>query len=98
VSHTPGPWKVDYSYRSKYPFGISRAAEPHTMVLVSRSFSRRTTAEAEANAHLIAAAPDLLARVKARFGNCDCHDAARGIAVCDDCQADRAAIAKAEGK
>ncbi len=57
---TPGPWKVDYGYPRGLPGGISRADAPRTSVTRFNTFARPTTAEAEANARLIAASPCLL--------------------------------------
>jgi hypothetical protein len=52
----------------------------------------------EANARLIATAPELLAALKARRANCVCPDLPIGVAVCEDCKSDAVLIAKAEGR
>ncbi len=57
-------------------------------------------AEAEANARLIAAAPELLAAAKAKLANCEgCLDAALrpGERCSDECVSLETAIARAEG-
>jgi hypothetical protein len=95
-SHTPGPWRAD-------DFGLIVWGPDNFHVADIRGWGRLTgesamrlpAAEAqaiqEANAHLIAAAPDLLElakRVAAHFEN---TDAPLGAAA-------RALIAKAEGQ
>jgi hypothetical protein len=50
------------------------------------------------DAPLIAAAPELLAALKARRANCVCPDLPIGVAVCEDCKSDAVLIAKAEGR
>ena len=58
VGHTPGPWEVvDSMYGGKSAVQI----HPHYMVA---EIDGRDDAEQEANARLIAAAPDMLAAVK----------------------------------
>ena len=61
--HTAGPWKIDRSYPNGLPFGI-RSCVDGERVLVSRAFSGPSTPCAEANARLIAAAPELLEALK----------------------------------
>jgi hypothetical protein len=62
------------------------------------------TCHTEEHARLIAVAPGMLARLKARRANCVCdtdgsgYNLPPGRAVCDECHADAALIAKAEGK
>lgn len=59
VKHTPGTWKIDFSYPRGLPGGIStmNGGRPVTRF---NTFARPTSPEALANARLIAAAPDLL--------------------------------------
>lgn len=67
VSHTPGPWKILRSFPRRLPFGIAQdRPDPQdcAAVLTGQAFCRKTTDVAEANARLIAAAPDLLAACK----------------------------------
>ena len=58
ASHTPGPWKREACEDS--PWGIVRIA-PHRFITIQG----RSWQEAEANASLIAAAPELLAALEA---------------------------------
>jgi hypothetical protein len=75
VQHTPGPWAVPFNGKcqawqeSRYPFlwhasvhtnPITREDGQCTAILGHRCYGA-TQSEAEANARLIAAAPDLLA-------------------------------------
>lgn len=105
--HTTGPWVFDpentgqtydvgygiYSYPD--PQGW---AGPTVAQIPLRSCGRVPVSEeeAKANARLIAAAPDLLAALKALIET-DRHDLT-DKRPCDSCSAARAAIAKAEGK
>jgi hypothetical protein len=99
--HTPAPWR--YIRRSDKEFSHpSIEALDDTFSVVILGFKDdpkddggvrgRTTGEAEANAHLIAAAPDLLAALQTLVEQAERHDA---VGLYWD-QA-RAAIAKAEG-
>ena len=89
VKHTPGPWDVEHETEIIAAEG-QRIAEADT-----RSINF-VDGEANANAHLIAAAPDLLAACEAAKAIIDC--------ICEEGEADlcvrcvlRAAIAKARG-
>lgn len=85
ASHTPGPW----SYRGRDGNGARPvvSSESANMIVATLSYGP----EGEANARLIAAAPDLLAELAALV-----HDIEVGITVTDGMLADaRAAIAKA---
>ena len=89
AQHTPGPWLLD--------FGREDAAV-HAGVTIA-SISDDAVAW-QANAHLIAAAPDLLAALRDLHA---CHRAFSGAdnwtALDDDARAAaEAAIAKAEGR
>ena len=67
VSYTPGPWKILRAFPRRLPFGIAQDRQDAmdcTPVLTSHAFAKKTTDTAEANARLIAAAPDLLAACK----------------------------------
>jgi len=89
--HTPGPWHVDAG-DYKYHIYYSREQSDHYFVDVDGNDDD----EAKANARLIAAAPELLAALKALLFNAqhgnglDAHYRAQGEAL--------AAIIKAEGK
>lgn len=90
MSHTPGPWKAESNGE------INSTVEPWGAVATveANSLGRRriTIAEAEANAALIAAAPDLLAACKAMLAKFD-HSPLDKVSVAADMA--RAAIAKA---
>ncbi len=72
ITHTPGPWEARWP---KFDSLILDAAE---RVIASVSFSDHADKECEANAHLIAAAPELLAalqRIADEADPCGCeHD------------------------
>jgi len=57
TKHTPGPWKYDETWALIHAEHGSEIAAVHA--------ARGTRGEAQANAHLIAAAPDLLAALEA---------------------------------
>lgn len=90
--HTPGPWKV-----GRLPLRLEVDENPIPLIYTHDGGLEiaqvRTSApepgEREANARLIAAAPDLLAACKAALDMGDEFEAEKMI---------RAAIAKAEGK
>ena len=67
MAHTPGPWKVSYYAATRKPahrwtVGGYEWVEPYGATVCEMSGNPE---RAEANAHLIAAAPDLLAALKA---------------------------------
>lgn len=102
MSHTPGPWEVHTNIGRKSEMGVIADAAPFVICVISNA--KQWPIEADANARLIAAAPELLAACEAlerwsrdRDGGAyleglkwtkDIQDA-----VCDA----RAAIAKAKG-
>ena len=98
--HTPGPWQIDwYICREKgkelwrVPRSIGPACVDH-----DHWAGNHITVDA-ADAHLIAAAPDLLEALKA--GPSIEHTLPTGLCTCSQCQFVRmrnAAIAKAEGQ
>lgn len=98
-SATPGPWKVSVS-----PSLVKTRCIVHEVWRGTRLFFRRVAtvsihgpdAENEANAHLLAAAPDLLAACKQAVEFLD--NGPDGTGVDAACVRVRAAIAKAEGK
>ena len=59
MEHTPGPWEVTEDLMHVY------APDTDTAITNDRSFCYPNHAEAEANARLIAAAPELLAACEA---------------------------------
>jgi len=95
-SHTPGPWEIsraDKSPCSIQPKGYDFAAL--AKVYLTDPVSRKRTPEYIGNAHLIAAAPELLAALKmadAFMARVGCHDGhpERSQVI--------ATIAKAEGR
>ncbi len=109
--HTPGPW----TFAGMHPYGwgirvddvwIGTAHNNHTGEDARPQGDFPSNKEGEANAHLIAAAPDLLAALKEATGAlCQCcvrlnpqHKEAfeQGECGCTDMNGYRAAIAKAE--
>tara|TARA_R100001594_G_scaffold102461_1_gene137177 strand:+ start:192 stop:506 length:315 start_codon:yes stop_codon:yes gene_type:complete len=68
-THTPGPWTVTgpgpYDTESRVTLTVAQDSPTKTQVaLVGNAHALMTRAEAEANARLIAAAPELLAACK----------------------------------
>lgn len=91
--HTPGPWTVE-SVRS----GFYIMSQFDVIVATADPDGRYGTIGNEANARLIAAAPDLLAALKHIISNCRvfCEDS---MDIDDGAVYDaRAAIAKAKGE
>ena len=98
--HTPGPWTVEASGRDRTSRAVAGA---HGHGLVCHLYEPRD--QADANARLIAAAPDLLAELEKIVDRWALRDAA--IRDCnldplpvwerEQCEAARAAIAKARG-
>lgn len=102
-AHTPGPWKIDRYHPSRSPFGISRDtgdAMQNKSVINSGGFARKATDEAEANARLIAAAPDLLEALTLLHNNLAEYQVLNKLGGYDnhDMKMARAAIAKATGE
>ena len=62
MEHTPGPWEVDQKEPWVINSGWGCIAEAYFGQVIGNNGQRKKVAsgEAEANAHLIAAAPDLL--------------------------------------
>lgn len=88
TTHTPGPWRVGPTHKDD-----SFAIHAQTASVVHCKPFSSSHKSAEANARLIAAAPDLLAALISLVRASDGHHGSireRDIA--------RAAIAKAEGK
>jgi hypothetical protein len=85
MSHTPGPWTYREGYRGTEEYVVQRG---HEGGFVVEGLSKE---RAEADARLIAAAPEMLEALK---GLLDRFYAP----ACPEWDAVRAAIAKAEGK
>lgn len=85
TSHTAGPWKA---VAGLYNWNVTTSAKPRTFNICTINADR---AEDEANAHLIAAAPDLLAALQTIDANAaESVEFIRRVA--------RAALAKAKGQ
>lgn len=105
MSHTPGPWRLWLSEDDRGAFmlrGDSPERLGQDMVIVQRGIGTPNGDEGVANAHLIAAAPELLAALKTlridanrlcdrQLGGSYEDDCRRSLAVAD------AAIHKAKG-
>lgn len=96
TQHTPGPWNVEHPYGEPGVY----VASPNTG-LVAKLYAPDAPANIEANAHLIAAAPELLSALREvmRFADGKQHtkDAQTGESVGVVWAKARAAIFKAEG-
>lgn len=82
--HTPGPWSIAGS-----GYGLDVRCAAGNIVGMTRRFGQNP-AEVEANARLVAAAPDLLAALEYVMS-------AHGEQLTDALEAARAAIAAAKG-
>lgn len=100
TQHTPGPWKFDRNNDGLIAFRIAG----NGLILADALFKntiehapQRT--EAEANARLIAAAPELLEKLQELVGLiCSMPGYEERDVTVEDCDAAKEAIAKAEGK
>ena len=63
MDHTPGPWKADQ--RKHHPWHIQ--SSEGTVAYVFGTAMKGTKIQQEANARLIASAPELIARERTRF-------------------------------
>ena len=92
AKHTPGPWAVE-----RFPFSIGVYTEmPENQCLaILQNEERLVTPELEANARLIAAAPDLLEACKSAIRMWDEDPRMPNGGIADSL---RAAITKAEGQ
>lgn len=67
AEHTPGPWQIKHAVDGSGDVGITAAGLRNVLAecfFAFRDPGEREHGEAEANARLIAAAPDLLAALK----------------------------------
>lgn len=98
VAHTPGPWAADKEDELGFQADVLVADNRRKRIAACGHDGRwMADGEAEANARLIAAAPDLLAALKAMVAS---YDGVRDIlckTVIDKLANADAAIAKAEG-
>jgi hypothetical protein len=100
---TPGPWRVDW-HGDGYASGessVELACLPHdtfdAIEIMCALGSRASLAEHEANARLIAAAPDLLEAIKALSASIFAPDDGRSPELSAALRMTVSAIAKAEG-
>lgn len=108
TKHTPGPWSAQLNApTAAIPGHLIEAGDVrHPVALLWEGVGTKGKPRQIANAHLIAAAPELLDALRAAVLNCphdeDCDYIAGEVAVADDCDCwkanARAAIAKAEGR
>ena len=101
-SHTPGPWHIEQftSGYSKYEGRtISHRLESGNMLRIARAYNVMGPNETDANARLIAAAPDMLAALQKLSDVFDMDEHDQDRAHAESCAIDtaRAAIAKATG-
>lgn len=105
MSHTPGPWVVytpeDYDGPERLP-GLGVDSQTTGDAVVWFALEPETGLKNDADAHLIAAAPDLLEALEdiiESVAQCTDDDGRPTYEVCqsDDFSAARAAIAKARG-
>lgn len=69
--HTKGPWSVTYTHGKGYPGQIE--ADNGTLITTWGGICRKSTAEGQANAELMAAAPDLLEALEDLFADYKRH-------------------------
>lgn len=114
TKHTPGPWTMHPRFADGAEVrSLAQVAWCGSACEISKSGGQRIdAAEARANAHLIAAAPDLLQGLEDMIGHCQgCNGKGRcygpvpgrpGVSAvdqpCQDCSDARAAIKKARGE
>lgn len=95
--HTPGPWRVIYD---EHGYGNPTSVSPKVCTfnwMQLKAMERKN--EVLGNAHLIAAAPNLLSALKALVNDteCGCEETSdRGPIRCKRCDAE-IVISKAEG-
>ena len=113
VAHTPGPWKADkggFNYIGEYDhWGTVRGGPKIYNLVTVWADVPELASQAEANARLIASAPELLALAKRYASECGmCGGTGRRMALgpdgsethavdCATCADIRAVIEKAEG-
>ena len=111
VAHTPGPWIISRDPRPNMEWNnsIAVAAKPHLELCQLYHSGPGWTAQDEANARLIASAPDLLALAKRYASECawcsgtgtiehvPFDNGVSSTSKCIQCADIRAVIEKAEG-
>ncbi len=93
MAHTPGPWETRESPRNNDVWYVEGPSEPNGKWLVAEANGRNQTNEA--NARLIAAAPDLLEACKSARDRMWASRSPTSVVIANQC--DRA-IANAEGR
>lgn len=97
ASHTPAPWGIGYIIEGG--FQIHGTSEGDKFVITTRTpISLKMQDESEANARLIAAAPELLAALKRIRACYDSSDSAEDFGQRFEIDVVVLAIAKAEGR
>ena len=105
--HTPGPWRaVETEQPVPYYNGLVALTAQSPYIAIVTDGRVCDSMEWPANARLMAAAPELLMRCIARVERCLCamprpthYGDLYGLpGLCNECNADLAAIAKAAGK
>lgn len=102
TKHTPAPWKVHNNIGKKSEIGI--IADEAPCIICTMSNAKEWPNEAEANARLIAAAPELLDALKAIKGMCNMPEVRQAMMKHEQAyyhktmNAARAAIQKAESE
>lgn len=93
--HTPGPWRVEHSAPEEGfdAWVIDDPTHGYTIATVADTFNKRS--ENAANAHLIAAAPEMLAALKEYVRDYGDNEDGDSQLMAEKA---RAAIAKAEGR
>lgn len=72
--HTPGPWAVNPALAQVDAFVLSPSQAPIPVCQMLWPTDERSEAETEANARLVAAAPDILAALKEARKGCQLLD------------------------
>ena len=100
--HTPGPWRVCVPCSSSDAYRHIAYGEEFSVVCSIEGRDAGTNATKNANARLIAAAPDMLATLKKAESWCTNYKRVHGLGedgpLSSDLAEIRAAIANAEGR
>lgn len=97
ATHTPGPWRVNNGGRSRLPH-IRAADGSYVMDAAPRGSRARSCVRQEADARLIAAAPELLSALRSLVRACDDEGWPRTAEQMAPLQYARTAIAAATGE
>lgn len=94
TKHTPGPWHWNKELSkagTQMIFGSDKK-----LIANCGSYARAESVN-ELNAHVITAAPEMLAELKQRVGDCSTTNCC-SESFCESCQKTNQVIAKAEGR